>query len=116
MSKTAEEPNWRCILWVTVQFLQVLSFYLPLSFKSSHSLYLVFGWQSYTDWLGYVSAGFRLIPYFQQSGIAMLVFFVILLVVLVLLIILSSFVALQFTMTNFRSMKALKILRIFAGI
>lgn len=115
MSKTADEPNWRCTLWFFVIFMQVLSFHFPLPFDYTAKIDKVFGWQYYTDWIAYFSAGFRMIPFFQLSGLAMFSFFLISLSILLIAIVFVILVGTQSTVSNYKTLWSLKFLRNLSG-
>ena len=115
MSKSADEGYWFSITWFLVEFFQVLSFHFPLAFEASIHLKEVFGWQSSTDWLGYFSAFFHLIPFIILSEVATTVFFAASLFVVSGMVSISLFVIVQFTLNNFKTMWTLKLLRATAG-
>lgn len=115
MSKATAEPKWRCDLFFVIQFFQLLSFQMPANLTYNASIYSTFGWWHYTDWLSYFSAGVQLFPYFKLSSVAMICGFVASVLLVFFNIVLAVYVASQFDLESFKSMKSLRYLILYSG-
>ena len=112
MSKSTNDTYNNTVINIIIEFLQILSILFPMNYITTYNLKNYFGWQDFTDWLGYFTNSFRIVGYLQLNDIGMITAFAISSFLVLTFIGLSLFIIIEYQSTSFKDLFLVKLLRV----